>query len=232
MSTLAVVLLWPSARCFPSIPKQSWRSLDALGTFLLISAAVLVVFAFQNAGESEDRVWTSLVFIAPLTIGICSWAVLFAWEYRVDQKLRPGITPAFPIALFRNRTYASGVLSTMASGYPLLLILFSSTTRVQAVSGKSALISGVMLLPMLGTSAIGGAIAGKINRGHRRASETILVGSCLVLLGCGLLTTVRGPGDDAKALGFLVFPGLGFGLTTTAATIMATIETTPKDRGM
>ncbi|KAJ4149980.1 hypothetical protein LMH87_010751 [Akanthomyces muscarius] len=221
-----------SARSLPNIPKQSWRSLDALGTFLLISAAVLVVFAFQNSGESGDRVWTSAIFIAPLTVGICSWAVPFAWEYTVDQRLKPGITPAFLIALFRNRTYASGVLSTMTTGYPLVLIIFSATTRVQVVSGKSSLISGVMLLPMLGMTAIGGAIAGKINRRRRRALETIFAGTCLVLLGCGLLTTVRGPSDDVKALGFLVFPGLGFGLTTTAATIMATVETSPQDRGM
>ncbi len=232
VSTLTFVLLWPPARSLPNIPKQSWRSLDALGTFLLISAAVLVVFAFQNSGESGDRVWTSAIFIAPLTVGICSWAVLFAWEYTVDQRLKPGITPAFLIALFRNRTYASGVLSTMTTGYPLVLIIFSATTRVQVVSGKSSLISGVMLLPMLGMTAIGGAIAGKINRRRRRALETIFAGTCLVLLGCGLLTTVRGPSDDVKALGFLVFPGLGFGLTTTAATIMATVETSPQDRGM
>lgn len=199
---------------------------------LLISAAVLVVFSFQNAGESGERVWTSAIFIAPLTIGIFCWAALYAWEYIVDQRLKPRITPAFPIALFRNRAYALGVLSTMATGYPLFLILFSSTMRAQVVSGKSALISGLMLLPMLGMTAVGGAVAGKINKDKPRLSETIIAGACLVLLGCGLLMMVHGPSDDKKALGFLVFAGLGFGLSTTAVTIMAAVEASPKDWGM
>lgn len=229
---LTLVLLWPPVQSLPSVPKQSWRSFDAIGTFLLISAAVLVVFAFQNVGESNNGVWSSAVFIAPLTIGTASWVMLFAWQYFINQRMKGRISPTFPVALFRNRLYVSGILTTLATGYPLLLIIFSSTTRVQVVSGKSALISGVMLLPMLGTIAIGGMIAGKVNQAKYRVSETIIAGACLVLLGCGLLATVRGAADDAKALGFLVFPGLGFGLLTTAATIMATVESSPQNRGM
>ncbi|EGX88993.1 MFS multidrug transporter, putative [Cordyceps militaris CM01] len=230
MSMLTLVLLWPPVQSLPSVPKQSWRSFDAIGTFLLISAAVLVVFAFQNVGESNNGVWSSAVFIAPLTIGTASWVMLFAWQYFINQRMKGRISPTFPVALFRNRLYVSGILTTLATGYPLLLIIFSSTTRVQVVSGKSALISGVMLLPMLGTIAIGGMIAGKVNQAKYRVSETIIAGACLVLLGCGLLATVRGAADDAKALGFLVFPGLGFGLLTTAATIMATVESSPQNR--
>lgn len=230
---MTFAFLWPPANCLRGSPQRlSWKSFDAIGTFLLISAAVLVVFAFQNSGESRHGVWGGAVFIAPLALGICSWVALFAWEYTVDRRLRPSITPAFPIGLFRNRTYASGVLSTMTTGYPLLLILFSSTTRTQVVGGKSALMSGVMLLPMLGTIAVGGAVAGKINRFKYSTSKLILAGTCLVLLACGLLTTVRGSEDDAKALGFLVFAGLGFGLLTTAVTIMATVESSLQDRGM
>ncbi|ATY67332.1 major facilitator superfamily [Cordyceps militaris] len=230
LSMLALVLLWPPVQSLPIVPRQSWKSFDAIGTFLLISAAVLVVFAFQKVGESGSGAWSSAIFIAPLTIGTASWVMLVAWEYFVNQRMKAHISPTFPVALFRNRRYVSGILTTLATGYPLLLIIFSSTTRVQVVSGKSALMSGVMLLPMLGTIAIGGMLAGKVNQTNYRVSETIIAGACLVLVGCGLLATVRGAADDAKALGFLVFPGLGFGLLTTAATIMATVESSPQNR--
>ncbi|KAM3427807.1 hypothetical protein NHJ13734_008852 [Beauveria thailandica] len=46
---------------------------------------------------------------------------------------------------------------------------------------------------------------------------------------CGLLSTVQGRADDAKALGFLVFAGLGFGLSTAAATMLVTFEATIAD---
>lgn len=203
-----------------------------MGTLLLIAAAVLVVYAFQNAGESGGNIWTRAIFIAPLITGLACWVALFLWGFTVDHRLKGRILPAFPTSLFRNRAYSTGVICTLALGYPLLLIIFSFTTRAQVVSGKSPLIGGLMLLPMLGTMALGGAVAGKINAGKYRVSEILLGGACFITLGCGLLTTVREAGDDAKALGFLVFTGLGVGLSTTAATILALIEAPAEDRGM
>ncbi|UKZ82159.1 hypothetical protein TrVFT333_009943 [Trichoderma virens FT-333] len=48
----------------------SWKQFDFVGTILGIAASVLVVFAFQNAGESEPGTWGRPVFIAPLIIAL------------------------------------------------------------------------------------------------------------------------------------------------------------------
>ncbi|PHH60824.1 hypothetical protein CDD81_1121 [Ophiocordyceps australis] len=224
VSLVIFLTTWPKAEHLPNIDRRSWKDFDYLGSLLVVGASVLVVFAFQNAGEAGETVWGQAIFIGPLVGGAVGWVALIAWELAVEQRFCQSISPAFPISLFRNRAYAAGAASTLFLGYPYLLLIYSFPLREQVVSGKSALTAGLMLLPMLGTSALGSAISGKINTGKNLLCETLVAGACLMALGCGLLATVSGTGADARALGFLTFAGLGFGLSTAAATILVTVE--------
>lgn len=89
-----------------------------------------------------------------------------------------------------------------------------------------------MLLPMLGSAAIGSALSGRINAIKNYVFETLLVGSCLMTVGCGLLTTLSHELDSGKQLGFVTFCGLGFGLTIAASTMMSTIEVPIRNYGI
>lgn len=191
-----------------------------------------MVFAFQNAGGSSGTAWDQAIFIAPLIFGILAWLVLFAWEYVVYRKFTHRLAPAFPVGLFRNHVYTCGTLSTLFLGFSFLLLIYSFPLRAQIVSGKSAFMAGVWLLPMLGASAIGTVIAGKLNSVKNYLFETLLAGACLVMLGCGLLTIVHGSKDDDMALGFLVFVGIGYGLTTAASSMLGNFEVPIRDYGM
>lgn len=52
-------------------------------------------------------------------------------------------------------------------------------------------------------------------------------------LGCGLLSTISSALEvEAKALGFLVFVGFGFGLSGAASTMLATTQASIPDQGM
>ncbi|KAF4507046.1 hypothetical protein G6O67_005722 [Ophiocordyceps sinensis] len=223
---------WPKADQLPTIQRHSGKDFDYAGSVLVIAASVLVVYAFQIAGEVTESVWGNAVFIAPFVAGVVGWIALLTWEHVVETRLDHRFAPAFPISLFRNRAYAAGAASTLFLGYPYLLLIYLFPLRAQVVSGKSALGAGIMLLPMLGTSALGSAISGKINSKKNVLWETLLVGACLMTLGSGLLTTVSGAKDDSKALGFLAFSGLGFGLSTAAATILVTVEAPPRQQAV
>lgn len=120
----------------------------------------------------------------------------------------------------------------MLLGYPYLQLIYAIPVRIQVVGGKSALVAGVMLLPMLGSAAIGSALSGRINAVKNYVFETLLVGSCLMMLGCGLLTTLSHELDSGKQLGFVTFCGLGFGLTIAASTMMSTIEVPIRNYGI
>ncbi|KAF7560248.1 hypothetical protein G7046_g3916 [Stylonectria norvegica] len=215
---------WPKSEHLPTIEKRSWKELDYLGSLLTIASAALVVFAFQNSG-SQGGIWSHPVFIAPLVVGLLGWISLIAWQFYIERFLQSSLAPAFPISIFRNRVYTSGTISTLLLGFPYLMLIYAIPVRIQIVGGRSSLIAGLMLLPMLGTVAVGSILSGKINSTKNHIFECLLAGSCFMLIGCALLTTLSLEElDSGKLLGFITFVGLGFGLTVSASTQLTGIE--------
>ncbi|RSL55579.1 hypothetical protein CEP54_009298 [Fusarium duplospermum] len=229
VSLIIFIFTWPKAEHLPTIERRAWKELDYFGSFLAIAAAVLVIFAFQTAGTSSNGGWKTAMFIAPLLCGLLAWGLLVGWQIFIQRRLSERFAPAFPINLFRNGVYTTAALNTLFIGFPYLLLIYSIPLRIQVVSGKSALVGGVMLLPMLGASALGSILAGKFNSVKNYVFETLFVGSCLMTLGCGLLVTLDHAPDDAKLLGFITFCGLGFGLTVASSTMLSTIEAPIRD---
>ncbi|KAM0325264.1 hypothetical protein ACHAPQ_008038 [Fusarium lateritium] len=230
VSLLIFILSWPKSEYLPKIERRAWKEVDFLGSFLAIAAAVLVVFSFQNAGTSRSSDgWKNAAFIAPLVCGLFACGLLVSWQIFIQYRWHERFAPAFPINIFRNRIYSTAVVNTLLTGFPYLLLIYAIPLRFQVVSGKSALIAGVMLLPMLGTSAIGSVIAGKINATKNFTFESLLFGSCFMTLGCGLLSSLSHESEDAKLLGYMSFCGLGFGLTVASSTMLSMVEVPIRD---
>ncbi|KAK8922730.1 Multidrug resistance protein 3 [Metarhizium anisopliae] len=234
VSLATFVLSWPNRRHLPHHERHSWKQLDWPGALLTVAAAVLVVFSFQNAGQtpgtaSHGNSWGSAVFIAPLVVGVVCWGALMLWEYGVEYRLSRRFIPVLPLGIFRSVVYTSGVINTLLLGLPYLLLIYIVPLRIQIVGGKSALLAGVMLLPMLVAVALGSVVSGAVNSKTPVITETLLAGSCLMVLGCGLLTTLSTQElDGAKLLGFIALCGMGFGLTVSSSTMIASIKVAPK----
>lgn len=231
MSTAMFLVFWPRKQDIAPTVRRSWKSFDYAGSALVIAAAVLVVFAFQNVGVAPVNIWHTAEFIAPVTVGIVCWAALFMWQYAVETKTASRIMPAFPLSLFRNRFYASGVATTLLLGFPLFVLLFSVPLRARIVSDKSALAAAAMLLPMLVASAFGCVVAVGINSKKNFLSESMFVGASLSAIGCALLTTLSERGSDGKLLGYIALAGLGGGLSITSATAIVAVNIPPGEYG-
>ncbi|KAG5817309.1 hypothetical protein H9Q74_002265 [Fusarium xylarioides] len=230
LSLVIFILTWPKPEYLPSQERRAWKELDFLGSLLVIAAAVLVVFSFQNAGtERSNDGWKTPIFIAPLICGLVACGLLIAWQIFIQHRWHDRFAPAFPINIFRNRIYSTAVANTLLNGFPYLLLIYAIPLRFQVVSGKSALISGVMLLPMLGTAAMGSLLAGKINATKNYTFESLVLGSSVMTIGCGLLTSLSHEPNDAKLLGYMTFCGLGFGLTVASSTMLSTVEVPIRD---
>ncbi|CAJ2501894.1 Uu.00g047470.m01.CDS01 [Anthostomella pinea] len=220
---------WPKPQYLPDQERRGWRELDYLGSVLLIASAVSVVFAFQSAAGNQEH-WTQAIFLAPLIVGLFGSVSLLVWSMFVERHWGDTMAAAIPIRLLHNRAYASAVLNTMFLGFPYLLTVYAFPLRLQVVNGKGALMAGVMLLPMLGSSAVGSFLAGMVNGKKDRNFETLIVGTCLMVSGCGLMSTLSDSFDlEAKALGFLVFVGLGFGMTISTATMLTSLHSSIRD---
>ncbi|CAH0054194.1 unnamed protein product [Clonostachys solani] len=229
VSLVIFFLAWPKKESLPTYEVRKWTSFDVLGSLLTLAAPTLVVFSFQHAGEKKTPNWGHADFLAPLIAGIVLFFCLVFWERYLGNRANNRLALAFPVELFKNRHYAAAALSSLVLGFPYFIIVFSFPLRTQIVSGKDALIAGVMLLPMLGSTAVGTLAAGRLSSNTNRLFETLFAGACLLTLGCGLLSTVKGSGDDSKALGFLVFAGLGFGFTASASSMLANVEAPVRD---
>lgn len=225
-------LAWPKAEHLPTMHRRSWRDLDFPGSFLLITAAVLVVFAFQSAGEdSVGNPWAKAMFIGPLVVGLISWLVLFVWEGALEHHWSHKMA-ALPLILIRNRVFAAATLSTIFLGFAYLATLYAVPLRLQVVNGKSPVMAGVMMLPMLGGTGIGSVLTGVLSKKQNRLFETMTVATIMVTLGLALETTVSDAAAlEPKFLGFLVFIGLGYGMITSSATIFTTIEAPIMEHG-
>lgn len=223
---------WPKAEFLPDLERRKWSELDYPGSVLLIAAATLVVFPFQHAG-SAGNVWGQAIFLAPLLVGISCWIALIVWTWCADRRWGDRLAAAFPMRLMRKRVYTATILNTTFSGFQFIMLVYAFPLRLQVVNGKSALLAGVMLLPLLGASAVGSIVAGILNSKKDRICETLVFASSLMVLGCGLLSTQSATAEvEAKALGFLVFVGLGFGMSAASATTLANIHTAVQDEGM
>ncbi|ETS83813.1 hypothetical protein PFICI_05689 [Pestalotiopsis fici W106-1] len=228
ISMVLFCFTWPKPEYLPDIERRTWSELDYLGSGLLIAAAVLVVFPFQNA--SSEALFDTAVFLAPLLMGIICWVALVAWEFFVEHHWGDNLAAALPVRLLRNRMFAAAIANTTLLGFCFVMLLYAFPLRLQVVNGKSSLLAGIMLLPLLAASATGSVLCGIINKTKDRICESMIAASSLVALGCGLESTISDFVEpEAKALGCLVLVGLGFGLSAAVTTMSGSLQASIRD---
>ncbi|KUJ13197.1 MFS multidrug transporter-like protein [Mollisia scopiformis] len=229
ISITIFLLAWPNKDQMCHAERKPLKQLDVVGSFLLITASVLVVFAFQESGV-HPNFWGTALFIAPLATGAICWFLLVGWEVAMGTLLQDSISPLFPRSLFTRRVYVSGALTALITGFPYYVVIYNVPLHLQIVNGKSPLTAGLGLLPLLFTTAIGSMLGGAISSKKDLSFYTLTVGSCLMTLGTGLLSTIStGSAVDPKLYGFQVFVGLGFGLSVSTSSILAAIQCELKD---
>lgn len=214
--------------------------------------AVLVVFPFQNLSSQKSEgdlsslnPYAQPTFIYPLVGAALALLLLIGWQtfaIRGPRKLK-SLAFAFPPSLC-NRKYIATILVTALTGFPYLLSVYAFPIRFQVVHGKSPLEAGLMLLPMLASSAIGTVTASLVNNGciagqkKPRFFETFLLACLTMLIGCAAQTTLGDTDDgsitgfDAKDVGLLSLIGFGFGMSACGATMFINLESPIGDHGM
>ena len=115
--------------------------------------------------------------------------------------------------------------STFLTGFPLFLTIIAIPERFQIVNALSSTDAGVRLMPLLFASAAGSTIGGFFSHKRNRTFFTLTFASCLMVLGCGLLSTAsRDIAIDNALYGYQVIFGFGLGMTFTTVTIIPSPE--------
>ncbi|KAK0506855.1 hypothetical protein JMJ35_010709 [Cladonia borealis] len=213
----------------PSITWQSIQQVDWVGAILLLAASILLVFALQEGGSIAYS-WSSATIISTLTIsGVC-WIAFFAWvswlSFRTDIQLRA----IFPFTIALTGPVGPAIILILLNGFPYFVAIINLPLRFQVVNGDSPIMAGVHLLPLLNSMAFGSFVGGAASSKKNNTFPTLIIAACLVLLGCGLLSTLGGGREFYKpTYGYQVILGLGVGLTFSSVTALTNINSKSKD---
>ncbi|CCC11083.1 hypothetical protein SMACR_03790 [Sordaria macrospora] len=217
---------WPRPEHLPAYQRRSWWQTDMLGSFLLTGATVLITYAFQSVRVGFG--WNDNLFIGPLVGGFGSLILLMVWTLLVDNTyLKIRTTTVIPMVLIKNHVYVLMAASTWCLGFGYLMALYVFPMRFRVVNGYSALQASVVLLPMLGLSALGSMVAPGLSKKRNVLHWTIAGGGMLITLGtassAGNAMSARRFGTTLYAV-YVGLVGLGFGLSAAAATNLAIVE--------
>ncbi|HWK80909.1 MAG TPA: MFS transporter [Thermomicrobiales bacterium] len=182
-------------------------SLDLVG-ILLVSAAVLLLTVPLIEGRPEGwPLWTWLSMGASAVV-----LAVFAWWER--RRIDANEAPLVDVRLFRSRAFTAGMGIALAYFGGFVGIFFISSLLLQNGMGRSALYSGLTVMPFSLGSLISASQSDKVARKLGRTCLTL--GSVLVMAGiAGLFLTMRHEGTSLAgwqlAPWFLV-AGFGSGL--------------------
>lgn len=190
---------------------QARRRFDLPGALSVTVAATLLVFVLIQAPADG---WSSPIIMAALIIAAIAAAAFVLIEARTAD-------PLLPLALLKNRTVTSGVLTTFIYMGTFGALPYFLTVLLQDVHRMSALQTGLAFLVPSIAIATGTQIGERLTN-RLTARRTLLIGFALgipgtVILAVGFSSSLSYP----ALLPGLVISGLGQGIVWTAMWIVA-----------
>jgi EmrB/QacA subfamily drug resistance transporter len=204
---VAVLALAATWAWVPESSNPSQARLDLPG--LVLSSAAIGVLVYTLI-EAPDRGWTASATWSGFAAAIVLVAAFVAVERR---RLRPMID----LTLFRTPAFSAASASVTVAFFALFGFIFLVTQYFQFLRGFGALSTGVRILPVAITLAIG-SVGGVVLAG--RIGTRAVVSTGLVLLGSSFAWIAFSPTfiPYDQVVGQMVLMGLGLGLTTAPAT--------------
>lgn len=169
----------------------------------------------MNVEELTVNQWSDGRIIALLTLGavlLIGFVLIQVWK---------ADTATVPPRIFMQRSIAAGSFAAMCVGSQMMIFVYYLPIWFQAIRGINAVDSGIrllpMVLPMVASSICTGALVSKVGY----YTPFMIVGSCIIAVGAGLLTTLEVDTSDARTTGYQILYGWGLGQTFQAPNLAA-----------
>jgi EmrB/QacA subfamily drug resistance transporter len=200
LGLLALVVV---ARTMHSQTHIREHRIDYLGAALLSGAIIAILLALVWGGTSYP--WGSWQ-----VIGTAAAGVILAIAFVIVERTAP--EPLLPLELFKNRIVAVSCGAGLVVGALLFAVTIYAPVFMQDVLGSSATNSGALLIPLSAGWVISSIIVGQLVARTGRYRVFPIIGSCFVLAGMILLTTLDTSSTLAIVSAYLVLVGIGMGV--------------------
>jgi EmrB/QacA subfamily drug resistance transporter len=208
---IGIISLFVIWRLLPTIKRSgASRTFDYLGAIVFTVAIGFLLVGLTNKQAGD---WTELTVGGFIAIGLLGSALFAFIESRAKE-------PIVPLDLWRNRTYASSIISTFLVSFGFFGAIIFLPRWFQVVRGESATSSGYLIFPMLigliGSSIVAGALV------SRTGKYKAIVISALVAMtvGIALMTQLRADTEYPVLFLWMFVAGLGIGPTLSVFTIV------------
>ena len=205
---VSVAVIGLAAALVPRSKDASERDLDLAG--LVLSAAFMGSLIYTII-EAPDRGWSSPSTIAGFGVGAVLLVAFIVTERLVAQ-------PMLDVRLFKDMRFSAASAAVTISFFTLFGFIFLMTQFFQFVRAYSPLSTGVHLLPVAVSVAIGSVVGTRL--AVKRGTKAIVTAG-LVLMATfyfWVATDISPTGSYSVIAIQMVVYGLGMGLTSAPAT--------------
>lgn len=191
------------------LPRRAAKvTIDYAGITLMAAAVCCTVLVAIWGGTQYP--WSDPVILGLAAGGVLAWAAFFLVERRVTQ-------PVVPPRILRSRIFILTTLISMATvGIGMFAVIGYMPTYLQMVYGKSATVSGLLLLPMVVGMMLTAIPSGQlISRTGRYRIWPIL--GTITITGTALLMSTLDTHSSIVVVGtyfFIMGAGLGMMMQT------------------
>ncbi|RUP46018.1 hypothetical protein BC936DRAFT_147448 [Jimgerdemannia flammicorona] len=198
-------------------PTGSWKDkmgrIDYWGTVTLVAAIVLILLPLNWGGSTYK--WSDPIIIGLFVAGVVMIIAFICVETFVAKE------PIMPISVFKLRNPLAVFIFNFFIGTGFYALIYFLPIYFQVVKGDSATAAGLEMLPFMLGLVFCSVISGGLVSAFGKYRPFIWVGSAVVTVGAGLISTLTEESDRGKQLGFLLIAGLGLGCSMQATLLAA-----------
>ncbi|KAF1921865.1 major facilitator superfamily domain-containing protein [Ampelomyces quisqualis] len=185
---------------------ETTQKLDPVGTLLFLPSITCLLLALEWG--ATEYPWSSPHIIALLTVFAVLLVTFVAWQFYTRNTVA-----TIPARVIFQRSVAFGGLSQFCVGATMLTVSIYIPLWFQAIKGASAMQSGINTIPLVLSVVVGSIISGGLTQRIGYYTPFMILGSSLMAVGAGLVTTWNPDTKSNAWIGFQILLGFGVGCT-------------------
>jgi MFS family permease len=197
------------------------RRVDSVGVAILSATLLLVVLPLVLGRAEGWPVWTWV----SLAASVPGLVIFLLWERRVTEQAG---SPLVNVHVLARPAVSWALLTLLVATGTYYALLFTLAQYLQAGLGRSAMVSGLTLVPWVAAFGLAGQLVGRVPDRHR---AVLPVAGCVLLAAAYAaisVTLFAGQHPEALLVVVLALGGLGLG-TQFSALITHLTSAVPAD---